>query len=219
MTQTNRIQLFDGWAAHYDPAATSGEDDFPFAGYELILDEVVSLADVRPGMRVLDLGIGTGNLAARFVGRGCLVWGLDFSGKMLAHAHARLRQVYLVQADLLDEWPLSLEQRFDRVVSSYVFHEFDLETKVSLLQRAARHFLLPGGRILIADIAFPTRSARAEAARRLAACWDEDEAYWAADETVARCEQAGLPAAYKQLSICGGVFVFATQAKEVVRGD
>ena len=154
MSQTERRQLFDHWAGHYDPAAASAEDDFPFAGYELILDQVVKLADVRPAMRILDLGIGTGNLATRFLSKGCLVWGIDFSAKMLAQARARLPQVVLVQADLLDEWPLNPQEPFDRVVSAYVFHEFALETKVSLLQRIATQVLSPGGRIVIADIAF-----------------------------------------------------------------
>ena len=208
MSQADRNQLFDHWAEHYDPAAKSAEDDFPFAGYELILDQVVSLADVRPAMRILDLGIGTGNLAARFLSKGCLVWGIDFSAKMLAQARARLPQVVLVQADLIGEWPLNPLERFDRVVSAYVFHEFALETKVSLLERIATQYLSPGGRIVIGDIAFPSSSARAEAARRLAACWDADEYYWAADETVAAGEQAGLGVAYRQLSSYGGVFVF-----------
>ena len=33
---------------------------------------------IRPSLRVLELGIGTGNLAERFVAAGCQVWGLDF---------------------------------------------------------------------------------------------------------------------------------------------
>jgi len=207
MTQTNRIQLFDSWAEHYDPAAASAEDDFPFAGYELILDQVISLADARPAMRILDLGIGTGNLAARFLRKNCLVWGIDFSAQMLAQARARLPQVNLVQASLLDEWPLNLQQLFDRIVSAYVLHHFDLTTKVNLLQRIAG-YLSPSGSIVIADIAFPTTSAREEASRRWAAYWDEDEHYWAADETMAASERVGLLVTYKQLSSCGGVFVF-----------
>ncbi len=215
MTQTDRTQLFDRWAGHYDPAAASADDDFPFAGYELILDQVSSLADVRPGMRILDLGIGTGNLAARFVREGCLVWGMDFSAQMLAQARALLPQVHLVQADLADEWPLEDQEPFDRVVSAYVFHHFNLETKFGLLQRIARRYLVAGGSILIADIAFPTISARAETARRLADCWDEDEHYWAADETVEASEQAGLVVTYEQLSVCGGVFVFTAKGVDM----
>ena len=211
MSQTDRAQLFDSWAENYDAAVASAGGDFPFAGYEQVLDEVVRLADVQPPMRILDLGVGTGNLAARFLHRECTVWGLDFSAEMLAQTRAKLPQVNLIQADLLGEWPTELQLSFDRVVSAYVLHEFDLATKVNLLQRVASHYLATDGSILVADIAFPTSFARQEAARRWADAWDEDEDYWAADEASAACEWAGLRVAYKQVSSCGGVFTFTVR--------
>ncbi len=211
MSQTDRTQLFDRWAQTYDAAVPSADGDFPFDGYEQILDEVVRLAGVQPSMRILDLGIGTGNLAARFLQRGCAVWGADFSAEMLAQARAKLPHVHLVQADLLGEWPAELQLPFDRVVSAYVLHEFDLAAKISLLRRVASHHLAAGGCILVADIAFPTALAREEAAQRWADSWDQDETYWAADETIAACAEAGLQATYKQVSSCGGVFTFAVR--------
>lgn len=203
--------MFDNWAEYYAPGADATPDAFPFAGYARVLDEVVSLAHLEPEMRVLDLGIGTGNLAARFLHAGCRVWGIDFSMHMLAQTRAQLPQVNLIQADLLAAWPLSWRQPFARVVSAYVFHEFDLAIKLSLLQRIARHYLAPRGQVLIADIAFPTADARAAAARRWAADWDEDEHYWAADEVIAASAQIGLQVTYRQVSSCGGVFVFTVK--------
>ena len=72
MSRDDRSQLFDDWAGHYERSvrSTSG---FPFDGYEQVLDEIVRLAAVQSHMRVLDLGIGTGNLAKRFVSLGCTV--------------------------------------------------------------------------------------------------------------------------------------------------
>ena len=210
MTQTDRTQLFDNWAERYNLA--TAKNDFPFAGYELILDEVVNLATVQPGMRILDLGLGTGNLAARFLKQNCLVWGLDFSARMLAQARAQWPQMNLVQANLLAEWPLRHQPSFDRVVSSYVLHEFNLETKVKLLQRIVTHYLSADGRILIGDISFPTASDRVQASQIWAAAWDADEYYWAADETITASEQVGLQMAYKQVSSCGGIFIFTRKA-------
>lgn len=211
MSETERTQLFDRWAETYDSVVASADGDFPFDGYEQVLDEVVRLAGVKPSTRILDLGIGTGNLAARFVQRGCAVWGTDFSAEMLAQTRAKLPHVHLVQANLLGEWPAELQLPFDRVVTAYVLHEFDLATKVSLLRRVASHHLAAGGCILVADIAFPTALAREAAAQRWADQWDQDESYWAADETIAACEEAGLQATYKQVSSCGGVFTFAAR--------
>jgi len=206
MSRDDRSQLFDDWAGHYERSvqSTSG---FPFDGYEQVLDEIVRLAAVQSHMRVLDLGIGTGNLAKRFVSLGCTVWGTDFSPKMLAEARVKLPQVRLVEANLLGDWPVSLDQRFDRIVSAYVFHEFDLSTKISLLQRLTHSHLTDGGRIIIGDIAFPTVHAREEAHQRWLRIWDEGEHYWAADEATTACEKADLHLRYTQVSSCGGTFV------------
>jgi putative AdoMet-dependent methyltransferase len=208
MSQNDRVQLFDQWALTYDQVVPGSNDSFPFAGYEQILDEVVKLSGIRQGMQVLELGIGTGNLAMRFIQAGCVVWGIDFSSVMLSKARIKVPQVMLFQADLLGDWSTELQRPFDRVVSAYVFHEFDLESKVRLLQKIASHHLSPGGSIVVADIAFSTVAVRKKAFQQWANGWDEDEFYWAADETRAACEQVGLHATYQQVSSCGGVFTF-----------
>ena len=125
---------------------------------------------------------------------------------MLAQARARFPELHLTQADLLHELPAELEQPFDRVVSAYVLHEFDLDAKIALLQRIAARQLAPGGCILIADIAFPTALARQKAAERWGDAWDEEEEYWAADEGLAACERAGFQVTYRQISSCAGIF-------------
>jgi putative AdoMet-dependent methyltransferase len=206
MDQQRRVQLFDGWAEHYDQSIQE-DGDFPFDGYEQVLDEITRATCAQFGMKVLDLGIGTGNLATRFADLGCDMWGIDFSAEMLAKALEKLPQAVLVQADLLSDWPTELDHRFDRIVSAYVLHEFDLLTKVKLLQRLTENYLAANGRIVVGDIAFPTSSARDQAQKKWSDLWDEAEYYWAADETADTCESAGLQVTYKQISSCGGVFV------------
>nr|NJM04528.1 hypothetical protein [Desulfobacula sp.] len=105
MNHNERVELFDGWAKKYDAAVSPAQIRFPFEGYEEVLDEAVLLSQAVPGMQVLDLGIGTGNLAARFL----------------------------------------------------------------------------------------------------------NEFYWAADETIAACDRVSLEVRYKQVSTCGGVFIFVNK--------
>jgi len=203
MTQHERIDLFERWSETYDRSVLdeSGVHD----GYGRVLESVVRAADARPGSSVLDLGIGTGNLAQRFLALGCEVWGIDFSPAMLAKARAKVPQAHLVQADLIGDWPAEIDRRYDRIVSTYVFHEFSLEAKLRLLDRLARRHLAPGGRIVLGDIAFASAQARTDAG---ADHWDEEEHYWAADETVAACGEGQFLVTYTQVSYCGGVFVF-----------
>ncbi len=175
-----------------------------FASYDEVLAEVVRAAEVEAGMRVLELGVGTGNLAQRFVALGCQVWGTDFSPAMLAIAQVKAPEVTLIQMDLTAEWPNALQQRFDRIVTTFVLHEFDLATKIGLLQRLATHHLVEQGLIVVGDVVFPTAAARQHSG---AESWAEDEYYWAADETMAASAGAGLEVTFEPISWCTGIFV------------
>jgi len=205
---SHRKELFNAWAADYDQLLVAGTAPVSFEGYDDVLAEVVEQAQVAPGMSVLDLGTGTGNLAARFVTVGCEVWGMDFSEKMLAQAQEKLPSMHIVLADLLAEaWPQSLKRRFDRIVSAYVWHDFDLAYKMGLLKRLTEQNLARQGRVVVADIAYPDQTARTQAGAYWGRLWSEAEHYWAADETIVACRAIGLSCTYKQVSSCAGVFV------------
>jgi putative AdoMet-dependent methyltransferase len=210
MKKVSRSQLFDNWAKGYDNSIISGQDGFPFAGYDQILDQVVSIANIRPNMRVLDIGVGTGNLAVRFLDKGCDVSGLDFSVEMLAQTQIKMPRAHLIQADLLGDWTEQIRPPYERVVSAYVFHEFELETKIRLLKQIFSDCLSENGFVVIADIAFPSVDLRAAASQHWQ-LWDDDEYYWAADEAIVEFSQAGIDSEYKQISSCGGIFTFTKQ--------
>lgn len=212
MTQEELQAGFDQWAHTYDQDVSS-TTGFPFAGYSQALTTVWELAEPTPGMSVLDLGVGTGNLARLFMDAGCQVLGADFSSEMLAKTSEKMPELELIQADLtVDEWPAELERRCDRIVSNYVFHEFPLQTKLRILSRLAGRNLAPDGRIVIGDIAFATLSdlnrVRVEAGDE----WEE-EFYWVTDEVRAVLEPAGWSLEFQQVSFCAGVYVFTPPGK------
>lgn len=199
---------FDDWAITYDQDTAVQTGRFPFAGYAEVLTAIWHEAGAAPGMPVLDLGVGTGNLATLFVEEGCQVVGADFSGEMLARAKAKVPELQLVQVDLTaDEWPTVLNQRFERIVSNYLFHEFPFETKLRILTRLARNNLAPLGRIIIGDISFPTRHALEKTRLERADEWEE-EFYWTAVETREALEPMGWRVAYRQISFCAGFYTF-----------
>ncbi len=221
---SERVKLFDEWAETYDESVKDYEG-FPFEGYEDVLNAIAQLADASGGMTVLDLGIGTGRLAEQFLDIGCTLWGLDFSVKMLAKVHARLPQIELIKADLLGDWPIDHDQRFDRIISGYVLHEFDLASKMRLIERLVDRHLTSEGLMVVGDISFVTTGARDEAQRKWqgtwdekkkewqGSLWDEDEHYWAADEFANALANVGPRViCYKQVSFCGGVYVIEPAA-------
>ena len=201
-----RSEIFDNWSADYDQDVSA--EAFPFIGYREVIETILREMVPTTGQQVLELGSGTGNLTAHLVALGCQVLAMDFSASMLAIAQRKAPQAHFVQADLLGEWPPEVKnRRFDRIVSTYLFHEFKLPVKTGLLERLAANHLHPGGKILIGDIAFPDSQARAEAQARFPDSWDEEEEFWAAAEDLPALRAAGLRAAYRQVSSCGGVLV------------
>ncbi|MEN8182462.1 MAG: methyltransferase domain-containing protein [Myxococcota bacterium] len=113
---------------------------------------VLDALALRPGERVLDVGVGPGLLAedmALTVGQHGRVAGVDLSEPMLALARHRCRELPWVELRTADATELSFEDgSFDAVVSTQVYeYVADLERALAEAFRVLR----PGGRILILD--------------------------------------------------------------------
>lgn len=202
-------RFFDDWSERYD-ADVARLTDFPFAGYDDVMAAIVDGAEVGVGTTVLDLGTGTGTVAGRFVDAGCKVWATDFSPAMLDRARAKHPEVTFARGALQDPVPAGFPDRYDRIVSGYAFHHLDLDARSAVIRRLAAEQLAPSGRLVIADVSFPTVAARDRARERIGDRWDPTEFYWAADETTAAL--TGLGVTYEQVSICAGVFVITPDA-------
>jgi ubiquinone/menaquinone biosynthesis C-methylase UbiE len=195
---------FDPWAETYDQDVVT-QNKFPFDGYEQALESVVKLAAPQRGMSVLDLGTGTGNLALRFARLGCELWCTDFSEAMLEKAREKLPDAHFLLHDLREGWPAELVRRFDRIVSAYVFHHFDLRAKVSLCKDLVTRHLDPDGKLVIADLSFNNQKEMDDFARSIGDLW-EAEPFWLAEESVPALEKAGMKVDYRRVSACAGVY-------------
>lgn len=195
---------FDSWASGYDQD-TKAETGFPFDGYSILLKTMFEKASCPQSGNVLDLGIGTGNLALPFAQKGCNVWGLDFSTEMLKMAQKKLPGAVLGLADLRADWPPAFDRRYNTIVSAYTFHHFTLDEKINLIKRLLARNLEPGGKLLIGDIAFRNASEEMLLRNSLGADW-EQEYYWLADEALEGLSNAGIKASFFKISSCAGIF-------------
>jgi putative AdoMet-dependent methyltransferase len=198
--------MFDAWAEEYDYYLDVGKNNFPLIGYNRVLDRIVELAEPEPHHKILDVGIGTGNLAQRFVKYDCEIWGIDFSSKMLEEAAKKLPNIRLLRADVQSDWPSELKVGFNRIVSAYTIHHLKLAEKVDAIERMSRDLLEPSGSIIIGDVSFQTIKARDIARKKLGSEWDDDEFYWAADEILDSMMEKGFNVMYEQISEYAGIY-------------
>jgi demethylmenaquinone methyltransferase/2-methoxy-6-polyprenyl-1,4-benzoquinol methylase len=113
---------------------------------------LVQLAKPGPGLRVLDVCCGTGDLSLLMAHAGAKVVGLDFSEPMLDVAKSRRADgsVELVQGDA-QALPLE-DNSFDIVTIGYGLRNLaSFETGLREMQRVVR----PGGRLLVLDFGKP----------------------------------------------------------------
>lgn len=135
MTEYTPSTYGDTWAEIYDEATSSPPG------------EVELLAELAGDGPVLELGVGTGRVAAPLAERGLAVHGLDPSQGMLARLRERSDRVELHEG-LMDDFDLGLEFSLVYVVASTIFAPLAQEEQVTTFRNVARH-LAPGGLFLL----------------------------------------------------------------------
>lgn len=194
---------FDLWADDYDKSVGLSDDDgtYPFAGYKMILNEIYNRILSASGKMVLDIGFGTGALTSKLYERGCMIFGQDFSERMIELARDKMPHASLYQGDFSKGLVAELKQRkYDAIIATYSLHHLTDAEKINFLKE-----LLPllnkDGCIYIGDVAFETRAALEKCKADCGDEWDEDEIYFVFDEL----KQAFPQMKFEQFSYCAGL--------------
>ena len=151
-------------------------------GYEQTLRTVVQWVHPIPGEQGLDIGTGTGNLAAQFLAQQVHMVGIDQSQAMLKQCKRKFPSFETRLGNFL-AIPY-LDHSFDFVVSSYALHHLTDEQKPLALEEM-RRVLKPHGRICIADLMFENRAERVSYLAKLAQAGEQaildqmEQAYYA----------------------------------------
>ncbi|MCD1261001.1 methyltransferase domain-containing protein [Paenibacillus athensensis] len=118
-------------------------------------ESVLELLAPQPGERILDLGCGTGDLAAELARRGAVPEGIDVSASMIEEARVKYPGLPFAVADAT---AYRSERRFDGVFSNAALHwvkppEAAVETVRQALRTGGRFAAEFGGKGNIAAIA------------------------------------------------------------------
>jgi len=117
------------------------------------------VAEIPERAKVLEIGCGTGELAAMLIARGATVTGFDLNPEMIEVAREKIEEEGLgnrftlgkMGVDGMDLFPSSC---FDAVVSTLSFSELSNDERRFTLRHSER-VLKPGGLIVIADEVVP----------------------------------------------------------------
>jgi putative AdoMet-dependent methyltransferase len=100
------------------------------------------------GGRVIDIGVGTGNLWLSYDGK-CDLTAFDNSYRMLLKAKETIPWAKVVIGDILERWDENLGV-FDIVVSTYMLHHISYEKQMHVFLNLLE-YCKPGGNLVFAD--------------------------------------------------------------------
>jgi putative AdoMet-dependent methyltransferase len=198
---------FDLWAGGYDENVRECEasDEYPFAGYKDVLNGIYGAVRNIENARVLDIGFGTGVLTKKLYDDGYEIFGIDFSGKMIKIAQAKMPNAVLLQHDFTNGLPNEFAGiRFDRIVSTYALHHLSDEAKLRFIADLQDR-ITADGMILIGDIAFESRAKLDMCKETCGHGWDADELYFVFDEFKRHFPAEKIE--FHRVSHCAGIIV------------
>ncbi|MBE7183716.1 MAG: class I SAM-dependent methyltransferase [Methylobacterium mesophilicum] len=122
--------------------------------------KMVEFKYLKPGQRVLYLGVGSGEEAVTAARKGLEVTAIDLSSAMIERLRGRLARkglrAELIVGDALLHRP---REPYDAVCGNYFFNVFGPGDMPRVLRHAVS-LVRPGGRLMVADMAPPPRGAR-----------------------------------------------------------
>ena len=198
------IKGFNLWADGYDKSVGLSDEEgtYPFAGYKMILSTIYNYVLNSSSKKILDIGFGTGTLISKLYEHGCMIYGQDFSDRMITLAQEKMPDARLFQGDFSNGLvePL-MQQKYDAIIATYSLHHLTDLQKVNFL-KSLLSLLHEGGCVYIGDVAFETRAALQKCMEETGDEWDDDEIYFVYDEL-----RAHFPSVqFERMSNCAGLF-------------
>lgn len=158
---------FNNWAKSYDRDVIEDKGSLKiYKNYNLILQNVYDIVKKlnKKDAKILEIGVGTGNLASKFLNDNYDIIGIDQSREMLAVAKEKYPKLKVRLGEFLK---IPYENKvFDIIVSTYAFHHLKEEEKRIAIREMMR-VLKDDGKIIIGDLMFESKKAEEEILKTL----------------------------------------------------
>lgn len=198
---------FDTWSKTYDEDlnANYAEERYPFAAYDEIKSSIFQIAMDSKAQKILDLGIGTGNMSKDLYDQGLEIYGLDFSNEMLKKARETMPEARLYLGDFSQGLPDDLkDMKFSIIIIGYSIHHLNYDKQIELLEEILNN-LDPGGKIIIGDVMTLDQKEMDKARERDIDFWDDSEYYMVFENLEGVLENTSKE--FIKKSYCSGIIV------------
>lgn len=163
-----------------------------------LLDAAVTLGELSPGARLLEVGCGTGEVTAWFAARGFPILAMDRSPEMIRLARRRMGKVENVELRVQDFEQESPNERFEGLILATAYHWLAPGTRV----RRCADSLEPGGALILLWHTHPPpytgyHDAAQPIYRRLVPGWEPPASPGMSEEKIdAVCEELGADGSF-----------------------
>ncbi|MGL5348239.1 MAG: MerR family transcriptional regulator [Peptostreptococcaceae bacterium] len=158
---------FNNWAKSYDDDVKKDIGELKiYRNYELILQSVYDSVESlnKNKSRILEIGVGTGNLASKFLNSDYEIIGIDQSREMLSVAKEKYPNLKVRLGEFL-KIPYD-NNSFDIIISTYAFHHLNEKEKYIAIKEMMR-VLADNGTIIIGDLMFESEESEKQILKHL----------------------------------------------------
>ncbi len=169
--------LFDRWAKGYNKSVLKSEKEnsYPFAGYSDVKYSIIDIISNKHKAKVLEMGVGTGEITKPLYDLGYEITGVDLSSKMIEIAKSHMEKAVFILADFSNSLN-EISIKFDFIVFSYSIHHLSYNDQIELLIKL-NDYLNEDGIIIIGDVSTFTIEDMNQLQNKYATIWDDEEYY------------------------------------------
>ncbi|QLY39989.1 GNAT family N-acetyltransferase [Hujiaoplasma nucleasis] len=172
-----RKDLFDNWVTNYNKSVIKSEKEvtYPFAGYSKVKYQIIDMITKKPYARILDMGVGTGEITGPLHDLGYNITGVDLSDKMIDLAKSKMPNAMFI-CDTFQNSLAKLNNQYDFIIFNYSIHHLDYQNHIDLLLNVY-DYLSDHGMIIIGDVSTLNTKDIKQLQEKYDSIWDDEEYY------------------------------------------
>ncbi len=201
-------KLFDQWSKSYTKSVKQSEQEntYPFAGYSEVKYQVINKAMQFKKGKVLDMGVGTGEISSPLYDLGFNITGVDMSNKMISTAKEKMPKAIFIQGEFKTVVS-KLKEQFDAIIITYAIHHLTYEQQIELLTNL-KDVLTNQGIMIIGDVSQMNQRDMAALRYKYEAIWDDEEYYPIYDIYKNSVLDSLFNISYEQVNEVAGIYTF-----------